>query len=173
MRGVALIMAVGGVLLATAGPALADGGLEVNPSTAYRGQTIGISTGDNCRDNDGTATVYSKAFGKVQTTVREGEADVSVTIRSNVEYDVYSITLTCHPSNRKISGAVTVKKATPKRCWQDSYGKWHGKCYHRGPETGFGGSLTDGPTPMALAGFGLLGTASIVAATAWMRRGRV
>ncbi|GAB3656551.1 hypothetical protein GCM10027589_16220 [Actinocorallia lasiicapitis] len=173
MRGVLVgSLAVGTVFLAGAAPAWADGGLEVNPSTAYRGQTIGVSTGENCATNDGAATVTSQAFGKVETTVRDGEADVSVMVTPKAAYKTYPITLICHPSNRKISGAVTVKKSSQNRCYQDSSGKWQGKCYQRGPETGFGGSMEDGPTPVALAGVGLLGAASILGATAWMRRAR-
>lgn len=171
MRGAVLGFAAGGLVL-FAGPAYADGGLEVNPSDASPGQTIGISTGDNCRNNDGSATVSSGAFGTVQTSVSDGEADVAVSIRGNSKAKTYPIKLTCHPSNRTISGSVTVKKVSPKRCWQDDHGKWHGRCHHRGPETGFGGSMDGTNTPLAAAGVGILGAGAMVAAMTWLRRAR-
>ncbi|MCD0449536.1 hypothetical protein LO762_10080 [Actinocorallia sp. API 0066] len=160
MRGAVLGWGLGAALLLSSGPALADGGLEVNPSSAKRGQTIGVSTGDNCRETDGEATISSSAFPKVETTVTQGEANVSVTISGNAAYETHLITLTCSPSKRKIEGAVTVKQASSDRCWQDENGQWHGRCYGQGPETGFGGSLGSGPTATGLAGLGLLGTAA-------------
>lgn len=171
MRGAAMGLVAGGLVL-FAGPAYADGGLEVNPSTARPGQTIGISTGENCRQNDGTAVVTSRAFGRVSTSVMGGEADVSVAVKPRARHQTYKITLTCSPSNRKIYGAVTVKPGKHRKCWQDDDGRWHGKCYRRGPETGGGGSLGDGPTPMTAAGVGLAGAGAMVGVLTWLRRSR-
>ncbi|MDX6741339.1 hypothetical protein [Actinocorallia sp. A-T 12471] len=169
-RGVVLGWGVGLLLVPSA--AFADGGLEVNPSDAKRGQTVGISTGDNCRETDGEATITSSAFPKVETTVYQGEANVSVTISQNASYETHMITLTCAPSQRKIEGAITVKRSSNNRCYQDEWGQWHGRCYQQGPETGFGGSLGGGPTATGLAGLGLVGAAGALFAVHRARRAR-
>lgn len=172
MRGGVLALGLGGALLLSSGPALADGGLEINPNSVKRGQTVGISTGDNCRETDGQATVTSTAFPRVQTSVHQGEANVSVTIAANAALETHMVTLTCAPSQRKIEGALTVKQASNNRCWQDPFGQWQGRCYQQGPETGFGGSLGDGPTAGGMAGIGLLGAAAALFAVHRIRKAR-
>ncbi|GAB2837242.1 hypothetical protein GCM10022221_40730 [Actinocorallia aurea] len=176
MRGAVLGSMVGGFVLLSAAPAVADGGLEVNPSNAKRGQTVGISTGDNCRETDGQATVASSAFDTVDTTVAQGEANVAVAISQDASFETHMITLTCAPSQRKIEGAVTIKRAKSSgdddRCYQDEWGQWHGKCSGQGPETGFGGSLDGGPTALGVAGIGLVGAAGALYAVQRARRAR-
>ncbi|ROO88250.1 hypothetical protein EDD29_5913 [Actinocorallia herbida] len=177
MRGAVLGLAVGGFLLLAAPPAWADGGLEVNPSNAKRGQTVGISTADNCRETDGQASVASSAFDTVDTTVAQGEANVAVAISQDASFETHMITLTCAPSQRKIEGAVTVKRAKSSspdgdRCYQDEWGQWHGKCSQQGPETGFGGSVGSGPTALGVAGIGLVGAAGALYAVQRARRAR-
>jgi hypothetical protein len=172
MRGGVLGLAAGGVVLLAA-PAHADGGLEVNPSTAARGQTVGIYTGDNCTMSDGSARVASGAFGSVTTDVKDGEASVSVRVKKNASYQTYPITLTCTPSNRKITGSVTVKPAEHRRCYQDADGHWQGKCHHRGPETGGGGTMAMiSSAPAAATGVGLIGASAVIGGIAWLRRSR-
>jgi hypothetical protein len=163
-----------GVALWSAAPALADGSLTINPGNARPGQSIGITTSD-CNIKDGTATITSGAFNRVSTDVSDGDVNTSVTIRKNAQVGTtYKVTLLCQTSHIPLYGQITIKSGSHPhhgKCWRDDDGDWHGNCHHKGPETGGGGSLTDGSQSTAL-GLGLLGTGAAVGGFSWFRRVR-